>query len=336
MLLYLSLLTSTLNVFDCVDRGDGKSVLVVEPSILCEVSDDPRYGRLKSLAIVFAILYVAGIPLLVAFLLFWSRSRGPASAGKKLVRESVHFLLEPYKPEYFYWKLVEMVRKVLLVTLPRLMSSDYPELQGSLLTSLFGAFIVHNYFACPYAVSERGGDFYNAAEMVSYVCVIVITTNGISLNTAIEKSLGSVGTVYTVLALLSLFIGVFFFLFVGYKYRGTKATTVAVEGLVEKVGGEGNDGRGGGDASGGRGSPSKSTVVSMNPVSSDSKASKGRVAAGVDSASGTKGESDEEMKNLQAQLQHMKEENNKLNATLESISSENNQLKCLLEEGSKK
>ena len=217
-------------MFDCVGRGEGtKSVLVSEPSIVCDVSEDPRYGRLRGLSILFIVLYVLGIPLLVLVLLLWSRRQGPESGVKKLVGESVHFLVEPYKPEYFYWKLVEMLRKVLMVFLPRLISSEYPELQGGVLISLFGAFILHNYFACPYAVGDRGGDFYNAAELVYSVCVMVIIMSGISLNTAIEKSVESLGVVFTVLALLFLFGGVLFMIVVGYKYRRNKATTVAVE-----------------------------------------------------------------------------------------------------------
>ncbi len=322
LLLYLSLLSSTLSVFDCVGRGEGsKSVLVAEPSIVCDVSEDPRYGRLRGLSILFIVLYVVGIPLVVLFLLLWSRRPGPESGVKKLVGESVHFLVEPYKPEYFYWKLVEMLRKVLMVFLPRLISSEYPELQGGVLISLFGAFILHNYFACPYAVGDRGGDFYNAAELVYSVCVMVIIMSGISLNTAIEKSVGSFGVVFTVLALVFLFGGVLFMMAVGYKYRLNKATTVAVDGLLAKGGGDSNDVDGGAGSLGG-GSPSKKTVVSVNPVSSvDGKVSRGRVAGGVECVSGDGvsplgsssdgGRSDvtaAEIKRLQTQLQLMTEE----------------------------
>ncbi len=346
LLLYLSLVNSTLNVFDCVSRGDGKSVLVSEPSIMCEVSEDEVYGRLRALAIVFSILYVFGIPLLVLFLLLWSRSTGPETPVKLLVRDSVVFLLEPYKPDYYYWKLIEMVRKVSIVFLPRLISSEYPELQGTILILLFGTFILHKYFARPYAAGESGKageskDFYNAAEFVYYVCLILIIASGISLNTVIEKfqylasihNVESVGLVYTVLGLVSLFGGVAFLLALGYKNRG-KATTVAVDDVLEKKVSDSNNGKGGkapfvSPSSSVHVVPmeSSSTVVSINPVSGDGKSSKGRVAKGVDSVSvdganySSKGESDEvnaaQFKKLQIQLQLMTEYTEKLECQLE-------------------
>jgi hypothetical protein len=108
---------------------------------------------------------------------------------------------------------------------------------------------------------------------------------------------------------------------VGYKYRRNKATTGAVDGLLDKGCGDRSDVEGG-DGSLVGGSPIKKAEVSVNPVSSvDGKASRGRVAGGVECVSGdgvsplgsssNGGRSDvtaAEIKRLQTQLQLMTEE----------------------------
>jgi hypothetical protein len=54
---YLTMVTNTVKVFDCIDFGE-ESVLASEPSIHCDAARDPVYRNLFSLSTVFMILHV--------------------------------------------------------------------------------------------------------------------------------------------------------------------------------------------------------------------------------------------------------------------------------------
>jgi hypothetical protein len=145
---YFSVTNSTLNIFNCLYSG-ADLVMLKEPSLKCSL-DDPTYYRLFVFGIFCIVIYVVGIPLLFSSLLLMNRrdimydvneedndmkdrrhrrhSSGSFGSGsiaemasdiglkRQRVRLAYGFLYEAYKPGYFYWKIIEIFRKVRLTS----------------------------------------------------------------------------------------------------------------------------------------------------------------------------------------------------------------------------
>jgi hypothetical protein len=149
---YFSIATSTLSIFDCKLSGINM-VLSSEPSIVCKV-DDPEYRYLLYPAIASLIIYVIGVPALFFVLLFSNKAKikeaqqtmreqgltSPRLAGlaspKSLTEDNATqvkygFLFQQYKPEKFYWEIIIVFRKLLIVASIMLFSDEDPEFQVS-------------------------------------------------------------------------------------------------------------------------------------------------------------------------------------------------------------
>ncbi len=128
-------------------------VLSSEPSIVCKV-DDPEYRYLLYPAIASLIIYVIGVPALFFVLLFSNKAKikeaqqtmreqgltSPRLAGlaspKSLTEDNATqvkygFLFQQYKPEKFYWEIIIVFRKLLIVASIMLFSDEDPEFQVS-------------------------------------------------------------------------------------------------------------------------------------------------------------------------------------------------------------
>jgi hypothetical protein len=127
---YFSVVNNTMSIFNCKFTG-SQVVMSSEPSIVCDTSSDQTYAALYAPAIVFAVVYIIGIPLLVASLLYTNRfsikediarltkafnspelarKAGDVSVTIPAVRIKYGFLYEQYKPSCFYWSLVVILR----------------------------------------------------------------------------------------------------------------------------------------------------------------------------------------------------------------------------------
>lgn len=107
--LYIFVLNNILTVFRCYPQDDGSYTLLSFPSLDCY--DDQWIDNLPT--ITFGILFMFLLPLILFFILYRNR--------KNLVSTNMfwlfHRLILPYKPQYYYWEIVVLIRKTVFVCL---------------------------------------------------------------------------------------------------------------------------------------------------------------------------------------------------------------------------
>jgi len=99
----------TFKWFSCADIGTG-SYLLADMTISC-TSD--AYQSWLGGAIAVAVIYCCGLPLLAFFLLF--RNRFNLSDKNTMIK--YRFLYDGFDDRYYYWELMTVLEKMLLITL---------------------------------------------------------------------------------------------------------------------------------------------------------------------------------------------------------------------------
>ena len=97
--------------FDCEDFGEAGRWLRADFSQRCEGAD---YRMIQILAVLGICMYPIGVPLCYAMLLFRARVAITSEKGTKL-SHATRFLHDAYKPRFFWWELMEVLRRFLLV-----------------------------------------------------------------------------------------------------------------------------------------------------------------------------------------------------------------------------
>jgi hypothetical protein len=104
--------------FSCIDvdpEHDGGSYLQADYSISCE-SNRYRWGRYYANGMIF--LYPLGIPGLYFWLLYSNRyaiqARNTQPNQNNPSIDHLQFLFSGYDPLYWYWEVVETIRRILL------------------------------------------------------------------------------------------------------------------------------------------------------------------------------------------------------------------------------
>jgi len=149
--------------FSCFDFLDSEW-LKADVAIQCRTR---QHADAKALAVVAIILYPVGLLLLTAALLFASRA---AIRTKRPTTLScaIAFLHREYEPQFFWWELVEMLRRLVLVGLMVLVQGSMMQIVvGTLLSAAFLLFQVQ---ASPYL--ELSDDFL--ASVCSFFLVVVV------------------------------------------------------------------------------------------------------------------------------------------------------------------
>ena len=113
-LVYSSASSIVFQMFACDDLDDGNLYLRADYTIAC---DSPKHRALQIYASLMILLYPMGIPTLYACLLF--RHRRILQKSEKDREESLEVmptldLWKSYKPQYFYYEVVECGRRFLL------------------------------------------------------------------------------------------------------------------------------------------------------------------------------------------------------------------------------
>ena len=160
--------TTAFDAFSCYHFEDGRSFLKKDVSIECRTPAHDDVISLSSLAIA---IYPVGTWLLNAALLFFARKAITSRKPSPLSR-SIAFLFREYKPELFWWELVEMSRRLVLIGVMVLYQDRMMQLlAGTLLTTVFLLLCVQ---AAPY---EELADSYLASVtsfslVVLFVCCV--------------------------------------------------------------------------------------------------------------------------------------------------------------------
>ncbi|KAJ3355367.1 hypothetical protein GGF32_002045 [Allomyces javanicus] len=118
---YLLIVTTSLRLLNCVQVGSF-SVLASAPDVICG-SDQHRPYMI--FAILVLIFYTLGAPLLTILWLRYVRAKHGKDEDSPLARE----LLRSFKPEYWWWEVFFMVRRVLLA-LVDVLATTKPDVRG--------------------------------------------------------------------------------------------------------------------------------------------------------------------------------------------------------------
>ena len=112
-LVYSSVSSVVFQMFACDKLDTGKSYLRADYTIDC---DSDKHRVLQIYAGLMMILYPVGIPALYAGLLFSNRRvlRDEKSREESHFARPISDLWKPYKPQRFYYEMVECTRRILL------------------------------------------------------------------------------------------------------------------------------------------------------------------------------------------------------------------------------
>ena len=109
-LMYPGIVNRVFRIFKCGEFGSKGTWLMADLSIKCYT---PEHMASILWAFVFVGIYVLGIPLLSTFILYRHRKRlwDPRYPALKRVYGSLY---QYYRPEYWYFESIEMIKKMLL------------------------------------------------------------------------------------------------------------------------------------------------------------------------------------------------------------------------------
>lgn len=141
-ILYPVITSTAFKAFECEDFSDGTSWLVADYAIQCsyaggETSSD--YVPVIALGVISLLLWPIGVPAASYALL--RRCKAAIQSGKPSpLSQATRFLHRPYEPRCYYWELVEIMRKLLLVGFARVGFFKLSEV-GSTRQLLFGTMV---------------------------------------------------------------------------------------------------------------------------------------------------------------------------------------------------
>eukprot|EP00475_Leptophrys_vorax_P036516 TRINITY_DN6185_c0_g1_i3.p1 TRINITY_DN6185_c0_g1~~TRINITY_DN6185_c0_g1_i3.p1 ORF type:complete len:317 (-),score=71.97 TRINITY_DN6185_c0_g1_i3:4-954(-) len=118
--LYTLCISQAFSPLNCDRQSDGSYILVKYPSMKCFDSSWFRYSG--AIVLVFST-YVVIIPLLT----IWIFVKNRKNLNDSRFQFKYGFLISPYKREYFYWELVNILKRVIFLAISDLMHLDYAE-----------------------------------------------------------------------------------------------------------------------------------------------------------------------------------------------------------------
>ena len=99
--------------FSCFAFEDGRAWLIADVSIECSTD---AHNQIVALSTVAVVIYPVGLFMLNALLLFLARkSIRSGDKAPTTLSSSIHFLYNEYEPDFFWWELMEMLRRFFLV-----------------------------------------------------------------------------------------------------------------------------------------------------------------------------------------------------------------------------
>eukprot|EP00947_MAST-08B_sp_MAST-8B-sp1_P001648 g1648.t1 len=180
LLVHPTLSGYALNFFNCrfVEELDGSETLngrhgswymTADFSLRCY---DTTYNGMLALAILLMVLFVCGIPVLFAFLLYKKRHSLEEPATKKLLG----MLYMSYKPEAYWFESVQMTFKLALWMSLALFKDD-PQLKIAIaLLVCFAQVTLHAYLR-PFSSFEK-----NASQALGICTAFIVSFGGLVIN----------------------------------------------------------------------------------------------------------------------------------------------------------
>jgi len=175
--------TKAFEAFSCYQFSDSR-FLKSDVAVEC---DSSKHDEVKRLAWVAICLYPVGLLVLNAILLFRTRhaivSKRPTALSK-----SIAFLHKQYKPEFFWWELIEMLRRFVLVGLMVLMQDTMMQLLIGML--LAAAFLLFQVQAAPYMSMTD-----NLLAAASSFCLVVVFLSSIAFKYTVLVDVPDIQTI---------------------------------------------------------------------------------------------------------------------------------------------
>jgi len=203
-ILYPLVTTAAFDGFPCYWFSNGRGWLRADVSIECST---PEHTGVTLIAWIAVALYPIGIMAGSGILLF--RASSSILAGKETpLTRAIAFLYKEYDPTSFYWELMEMLRKFLLVGL-FVTFQPGSILQITLATIVCATYLMVQLQAAPY--KNQSDDFAAAAASFSllmvFFCSILYKFDALTTGQGIQLAMtGEQKDDYIVSALLLSFI----------------------------------------------------------------------------------------------------------------------------------
>ncbi|CAN0459726.1 unnamed protein product, partial [Hapterophycus canaliculatus] len=110
-LVYSSVSSMVFKTFACETLEDDVEYLRADYRINCA---DPKHKAIQVYASIMIFVYPVGIPLLYAILLFQRRGVLSDADADKSAAQPISSIWESYRPERFYYEVVECGRRIML------------------------------------------------------------------------------------------------------------------------------------------------------------------------------------------------------------------------------
>eukprot|EP00495_Collosphaeridae_sp_1-RS-2012_P006867 TRINITY_DN651_c0_g1_i2.p1 TRINITY_DN651_c0_g1~~TRINITY_DN651_c0_g1_i2.p1 ORF type:complete len:376 (+),score=48.58 TRINITY_DN651_c0_g1_i2:1069-2196(+) len=150
-MIYPSIVEQTFGMLYCKPLGlcEDDSFLVADMSVRCWTSSHTKW--VLGLAMPMLLVYIIGGPIIVFYCLYSNRKElhKPFDQVNKSVLNRYHFLFKGYEPQFYYWELVVLARKVFMVAIAVFANDDF-KTQSLLATLLCVLAVVLHGVACPF------------------------------------------------------------------------------------------------------------------------------------------------------------------------------------------
>uniref|UniRef100_A0A061S044 Metabotropic glutamate receptor 2/3 n=1 Tax=Tetraselmis sp. GSL018 TaxID=582737 RepID=A0A061S044_9CHLO len=198
--IYHTLTLKCLEVFRCEELPDGSSFLSRAPGVECGTA----YHRIyMAMGVLGLVVYSVGIPL--AFMVILEYGRVHDLFSQERFSSRFGWLYLRYEKDWYFWELVIMARRVLLVAI-LVFAPHLPSVQILLGNAVICMAIAGHFYARPFI--RRSTD---QLEMVSVAALFGVLSTGILFNDANAQELYPVWEdVVTGMSCLFLFSGLFF------------------------------------------------------------------------------------------------------------------------------
>lgn len=179
-LLYPQITSKVFEAYHCRDLGDGESadsVLLVDYTINCGSS---YYGGLWWVATFLVVLWPFGVPATLAYQLY--KHKELIEAEDEDTMQEFDFIIGDYKPEFFFWEVVELSRKLVLSGLIGLVG------RGSVAQCVFASFLAFFFFGLSLLCRPYAKKSLNVVKLISefqifgvLLCCVVLQVNAMGL-----------------------------------------------------------------------------------------------------------------------------------------------------------
>jgi len=219
---YISLSIAVLTVMAPCENGYSATL----PWLQCSWSNS-TYVVLMVAAIFFLIVYVLGIPALYAVLLFYHKRQQLLTQKASTWSTAIEFLCEEYRPKMYYYELVYVLRRLLLVVCVTIIPSTTIWQYGCAVSVIMISVLVQ-IFCRPFKCAHD-----NYIEIIGALVLAVCYSASWLLQCASFESapmFQSVATIVFFTTLLGIFVAIFVPLFQRiYFYIRSKLSTQNTE-----------------------------------------------------------------------------------------------------------